>query len=145
MERTFDKDYITGLASRPGIRKTCISKFSSVPDMRSVEESVVDEKTHFLRFTDGDRDLGIVVLVPERDLGYQLHLCLRTIKNATIEAGRMVIEYCKEIGIKSLYAIYDSGKRGADHFTEFFGFKQLGTAFHGEVVIKILNITPCLG
>jgi hypothetical protein len=103
-----------------GIIRRCTGGFTRPA---SISGLLSDETNHFLVANDGKRDVGFVCLFRVGDLGYALHLCLRTVGDKTKMVIDKALEYASKIlGADHIYAVYPKSARAVRELCAYFGF-----------------------
>lgn len=121
--KTNDPDLILSFMKGDGITRRCWGGYE--PNGVDLKSAIESSKATFLVAHDDSTPRGFVMLNPEDEASFSIHLCLKTIGDKTKTIFMMALEYAKnELGAREIKAAYPASYRACKAITSHFGFSE---------------------
>ncbi len=121
--KTKDPILLTSFMKGEGITRRCWGGFE--PQEVDLKMLIHHSKATFLVAYDDGFPKGFVMLNPESEGVFSIHLCLKTIGIKTKEAFALALLYAKDVlRAEEIKAAYPASYRACRLITQFFGFSQ---------------------
>lgn len=107
-----------------GLLRKCAGGYDV--DRDALKKWIAESKAVFLIASEnGTRGLGFVMLNPEKNGAYSIHLCLRTVGEKSKRIVALAINYAKYVlGAIELDAVYPSKHKAVKRMAMNFGFRD---------------------
>ncbi len=133
-----DLDYVREVLSTPGMRKLCSAglQCGSVDDVLAIS----GVRKFFVAWN-GENKMGFISFHVVSDGTAQIHVALKTVGNATLEAVNHAIKAVSEEGINIIYAIFPANRKSITKLCDTIGFITLPQYNYEGVDFAVRKLT----